>query len=72
MADKETPKTDENPTEVFIKVNFNTKNGQLGVSSNVPSQITQLGMLAMATALVAKPKESTLLKAAAGMFSKKA
>ena len=59
-----------NEGEIFVLVKLDPK-GQLGVQSNVPSQITQLGMIGMAQVLIAKPKESSIVKAAAGMFSKK-
>lgn len=70
MADTKKISIDVNEGEIFIMVKLDPK-GQLGVQSNVPSQITQLGMIGMAQVLIAKPKESSIVKAAAGMFSKK-
>ena len=48
-------------SEQYIIVKLGPQ-GQLGVSSNSPSQITQLGMLSMATGLLQKPKESQIVK----------
>ena len=70
MADTKKISIEVNEGEIFIMVKLDPK-GQLGVQSNVPSQITQLGMIGMAQVLIAKPKESSIVKAAAGMFSKK-
>ncbi len=70
MADSKKISIEVNEGEIFIMVRLDPK-GQLGVQSNVPSQITQLGMIGMAQVLIAKPKESSIVKAAAGMFSKK-
>lgn len=69
MADTKKISIDVNEGEIFIMVKLDPK-GQLGVQSNVPSQITQLGMIGMAQVLIAKPKESSIIKAAAGMFGK--
>jgi hypothetical protein len=70
MADMKKTVIEVNEGEIFVLVKLDPK-GQLGVQSNVPSQITQLGMIGMAQVLIAKPKESSIVKAAAGMFSKK-
>ena len=70
MADTKKTNIEVNEGDIFIMVRLDPK-GQLGVQSNVPNQITQLGMIGMAQVLIAKPKESPILKAAAGMFSKK-
>lgn len=47
---------------VFVKIELNQKTGQMGVTSNCQNQILQLGMISMATALIAKPKESQIMK----------
>lgn len=47
---------------IFVKIELNQKTGQMGVTSNCQNQILQLGMISMATSLIAKPKDSGIVK----------
>ena len=63
MAEKTSTPQDMALTEtVFVKIELNQKTGQMGVTSNCQNQVLQLGMISMASALIAKPKESPIMK----------
>lgn len=72
MADEKVAIPAKGPDEIEVVIRLNQKNGKFGVFTDCPSQVTQLGMISMAEGLLQKPKESSIIKAAAGMFSKKA
>lgn len=68
MAEEQTGKTpaeaakDQAQDQIFVTVIFDQKTGALGVQSNTSNQIMQLGMIGMASALIAKPKQSPIVK----------